>query len=105
MGGDINDPRDAIPAAANYLRSRGGAEGTERGLRRALFSYNNDVRYVRSVRAYTRILEKDPRAYRALHAWRVFYRTAAGDFLLPVGYDEKHPVPVEKYLARQRGQR
>ena len=53
---------------------------------RALFSYNNDERYVAAVRAYTSVLLADPRAYGGYHQWQVFYATSAGTFLLPEGY-------------------
>ena len=37
LGGDIQDPRDAVMAAANYLR----ASGAPRDYRRALYAYNH----------------------------------------------------------------
>ena len=44
-GGNIRDPRDAIPGAANLLR----ANGAPRDYRRALYRYNPSPRYVRAV--------------------------------------------------------
>ena len=60
QGGDIRDPRDAIPAAARYLVRRGGL----RDMRRALWGYNNSDHYGRGVLAYAALLRQDPAAYR-----------------------------------------
>ena len=81
--GDIRDNHDAIMAAARYLRARGAPQNMER----ALFSYNNDVRYVRAVAAYARVMLADPRAYRGYYHWQVYYRQPGGPVWLPVGYD------------------
>ena len=80
--GDIDDDHDAIQAAGRYLASRGGP--TDMG--RALFSYNNDERYVAAIEAYASVLLADPRAYAGYHQWQVFYATTAGTFLLPEGF-------------------
>lgn len=80
--GDVNDDHDAIQAAGRYLASRGGPSDMER----ALFSYNNDDRYVAAVQAYASVLLADPRAYAGYHEWQVLYATSAGTFLLPEGY-------------------
>ncbi len=80
--GDINDDHDAIQAAGRYLASRGGPAD----MARALFSYNNDDRYVAAVQAYASVLLASPRAYAGYHEWQVFYATSAGTFLLPEGY-------------------
>ena len=45
LGGDIDDPRDAILGAANYLH----ASGAPRDYRRALFAYNHSPAYVDAV--------------------------------------------------------
>jgi soluble lytic murein transglycosylase-like protein len=74
LGGDIHDPRDAILAAANYLR----ASGAPADLRRALFAYNHSTLYVDAVLAYARVMRRDPRAYYGFHAWQVFVRTPNG---------------------------
>jgi len=77
-GGDINSDHDAILAAARLLRSR-GAPGD---MTRALFAYNNSDHYVKAIVAYAEIIGADERAYRAYHAWQVYY----GDHLLPEGF-------------------
>jgi membrane-bound lytic murein transglycosylase B len=74
MGGDIDDPRDAILAAANYLR-RSGAPGD---LDRALFAYNHSTSYVRAIRRFAKRMRSDERAYLAYYAWQVYIRTPNG---------------------------
>lgn len=81
-GGDINDPRDAIFAAARLLK-RNGAPAD---MANALFNYNRSQRYVRAVTAYAEEMRADERAYRAYHQWQVFYRLEGGDVMLPVGW-------------------
>lgn len=75
MGGNIRDPRDAIPAAANLLR----ANGAPRSYRRALYAYNPSGRYVRAVLAYSRQMARDERRFHAFYAWQVFVRTRQGE--------------------------
>lgn len=72
MGGDIEDPRDAIVAAANYLR-RSGAPAH---LDRALFSYNHSSAYVRAIRRFAHRMAADGQAFLSYYAWHVFVRTA-----------------------------
>lgn len=98
--GDINDPRDAIMAAARYLDARGFEAGDDAAIDGALYGYNNHNAYVRGVRLIAETLERRPRLYRGYHAWEVFYLTRRGDVLLPIGYDEREPVPVREYLRR-----
>jgi hypothetical protein len=83
MGGDINNPRDAIFGAANYLKANGGASGR---MDNALFRYNNSNRYVRAVTLYAQQIEGDPITYRAYHQWQVYYITPRGDLWLEEGY-------------------
>ena len=80
--GDINDDRDAIRAAARYLADR----GAPRLMAPALFSYNNDSRYVAAIESYAQVLRADPRAYAGYHAWQVFFATDGETYLLPEGY-------------------
>ena len=80
--GDVNNDRDAIRAAARYLRHN-GAPGN---MANALFRYNNSQRYVRAVTAYAEVMRADPVAFRGYYHWQVYYRTTRGDVLLPVGY-------------------
>ena len=74
MGGDIDDPRDSILAAANYLR-RSGAPGDLDG---ALFAYNPSSSYVRAIRRFARRMRIDDRAFLAYYAWQVFVLTPDG---------------------------
>jgi soluble lytic murein transglycosylase-like protein len=74
LGGEIDDPRESILGAANYLR----ASGAPRDLRRALYAYNHSTRYVDAVLAYARVMSRDLRAFHGFHAWQVFVRTPSG---------------------------
>jgi hypothetical protein len=74
MGGDIDKPRDAILAAANYLR-RSGAPAD---LDRALFAYNPSESYVRAIRRFARRMRTDERAFLAYYAWQVYILTPDG---------------------------
>jgi soluble lytic murein transglycosylase-like protein len=80
--GDVNSDRDAIRAAARYLR----ANGAPGNMANALFRYNQSQRYVRAVTAYAEVMRADPDAYRGYYGWQVYYLTTRGDILLPVGY-------------------
>lgn len=80
--GDVNSDRDAIRAAARYLK----ANGAPANMPNALFRYNNSQRYVRAVTAYAEVMRAEPDAYRGYHGWQVYYLTTKGDILLPVGY-------------------
>lgn len=96
--GDVNDPADAIMAAARYLASNGFTRGP-RGVASALWRYNNHNAYVRGVTAYAKVMERRPRSFLAYHQWDVYYLTTEGDVVLPVGYERTKPVPVRRYLA------
>ena len=74
MGGDIDDPRDAILAAANYLR-RAGAPDEVGG---ALFAYNHSSSYVRAIRRFARRMRAEPQTFLSLYAWQVYVRTPKG---------------------------
>jgi hypothetical protein len=76
-GGDVTSNRDAIFAAARYLR----ATGAPSDMARALRAYNNSARYVRAVTNYAEQIVADERAYLGYHAWQVYY----GARLLPEG--------------------
>jgi Transglycosylase SLT domain len=94
-GGDIHSPRDSILAAGRYLAANGFAHDHDQ----AIFRYNNATRYVRAVNAYAAVLAADPGAFAGYYRWDVYYRTTAGDVLLPVGYESTAPIPVDDYLA------
>ncbi|MGH3897400.1 MAG: lytic murein transglycosylase, partial [Pseudonocardiaceae bacterium] len=95
LGGDVWNTRDAILGAANYLAANGGADGTDAGLDKALYRYNNDTRYVRGVRHHAALMQADERAFLGFHAWEVYSRTHLGDVLLPTGYEAPRSMPVE----------
>jgi membrane-bound lytic murein transglycosylase B len=74
MGGDIDDPHDAILAAAHYLDHA----GAPRDIDRALFAYNHSVSYVRAIRRFARRMRADERTFLTYYAWQVFVRTSRG---------------------------
>jgi hypothetical protein len=94
-GGDINEPRDAILAAARLLVDH-GAPGDMAG---ALFHYNPSTSYVGAVLEYADTMRRSPAAYGGYWHWRVLYRRTRGTYVLPVGYPEKRPVllPAPSY--------
>jgi membrane-bound lytic murein transglycosylase B len=61
--GDIEDPHDAIFAAARYLKANGGA----------IYAYNHSFDYVAAVRLYASRMRKDGRAFLTYYAWQVYY--------------------------------
>jgi len=87
-GGDIDDPGDAIMAAARLLK----ANGAPGDMAEALWHYNPSELYVRAVGEYARTMQRSPYAYRGFWHWRVLYRHARGTYVLPVGYPEVRPV-------------
>jgi len=80
--GDINDPRDAILGAARYLHATGAPADMER----AIWHYNHDPEYVDAVMKYAAVMKGDPNAFRGYYGWQVYYQTANGVYLLPVGW-------------------
>ena len=74
MGGDVNDPHDAIMGAANYL-SASGAPGDLTG---ALYAYNPSDLYVRAVLAYAGRIRRDRDAFLSYYSWQVFVRQPEG---------------------------
>ena len=93
--GDIDDPHDAILAAARYLAHNGGGRGH---VDRALFAYNRSRLYVRGVEAYAAILRADAAALRGLYDWQVVYLSRRGDVWLPEGYRRTRPIGAAAYL-------
>ncbi|WP_308204952.1 lytic transglycosylase domain-containing protein [Mycobacterium barrassiae] len=94
-GGDIHSLRDSIMAAGRYLAANNFAGNRDN----AIFRYNNSDLYVRAVNDYAEVMAADPAAFGAYYRWDVYYRTTAGDVLLPIGYESMTPIPVETYLA------
>lgn len=64
-GGNVQDPADAIPAAARLLRDH-GAPGN---YRRALYHYNPSGLYVDAVSRYATEIARDPDAIHFLYCW------------------------------------
>jgi hypothetical protein len=93
--GDIDDPHDAIQAAARYLVRRGAPGDMVKALR----GYNNHANYGRAVATYARLIEQDERAFEVFYNWEIYYLSASGDLWLPVGYRNTEPKPVADYLA------
>jgi soluble lytic murein transglycosylase-like protein len=75
LGGNIDDPHDAILGAANFLH----ANGAPGDVRRALFAYNHSDRYVNAVLLLAERLRLEPASFTALYAWQVFVVTVHGD--------------------------
>ncbi|MGE2732469.1 lytic murein transglycosylase [Mycolicibacterium vaccae] len=94
--GDIWSPRDSILAAGRFLAAHGFARDRDA----AIYRYNNSRRYVNAVNQYAALIAAHPAAFESFHRWDVYYRTAAGDVVLPVGYRAEAPIPVEEYVAR-----
>jgi len=94
-GGDIHAPRDSIMAAGRYLSANGFRNDPDH----ALYRYNNSDHYVQAVKNYAAVLAADPAAFAGYHDWEVYYRTTAGDVLLPIGYAQNSTIPVAEYLA------
>ena len=78
LGGDVQDDRDAIMGAANYLR----ASGAGHDLREAVFAYNHATPYVDAVLAYARRMVRDPRELFGYYSWQVYGLTTEGDVRL-----------------------
>ena len=74
MGGDIDDPRDAILGAANYLSRSGAREDLDR----ALFAYNHSRDYVRAIRAFASRMRAGEHAFETYYAWQAYMRTKTG---------------------------
>jgi hypothetical protein len=95
--GDINDPHDAIQAAARYLVRRGGPAD----MRKALFGYNNHNAYVDGVTAYADMMKSDERAFIGFYNWEIYFSTADGDLWFPAGvYREPTQIKVVDYKAK-----
>lgn len=90
-GGDIEDPADAILAAARLLRAH-GAPGDMAG---ALWHYNPSDSYVRAVTGHARTMQRSTSAYRGYWHWRVLYRHVRGTYVLPEGYPRRRAVLLE----------
>jgi soluble lytic murein transglycosylase-like protein len=88
LGGNVEDERDAIMGAANYLK----ASGAPGDMDRALFAYNRHIGYVNAIKYYAQVLQQDANVYRGYHGWQVYYPTVDGIFHLAPGWT-KPPTP------------
>lgn len=68
QGGNINDPHDAILAAARYLQRNGAPYN----MRNAIWHYNNSFDYVDSVEAFARAYRADPGWLDRMYYWNTF---------------------------------
>lgn len=93
--GDIDNPADAIAAAARYLVRRGGPADMDA----ALWGYNNSDDYVEAVKAYADLLRLDSGTLAQIYNWEIYFATEQGDIWLPVGYSSDESVPLADYLA------
>ncbi|MEV0589999.1 lytic transglycosylase domain-containing protein [Nonomuraea cavernae] len=75
MGGDIQNARDAVMAAANYLR----ATGAPGDYRRALHAYNPSQAYVNAILLHARQIKRDAGNFYAYYAWQVYVITTTGE--------------------------
>ncbi len=80
--GDIQDPHDAIRAAARYLAAHGAPDD----MHAALWAYNHSDRYVNAVEAYAGVMRDEPVTYEAYYHWRIYYRLTSGDVVLEEGW-------------------
>jgi membrane-bound lytic murein transglycosylase B len=84
-GGDIDDVRDAVLAAARLLRANGAPDD----MARAVWHYNPSDRYVGAVTRYAEQLHTSARTYRGLWHWRVLYKHVRGTYVLDHGYPDR----------------
>jgi membrane-bound lytic murein transglycosylase B len=89
-GGDINDPRDGILAAARLLRANGAPDD----MAGAVWHYNPSDNYVGAVTRYAEQLQRSALAYRGYWHWRVLYKHVRGTYLLDHGYPEVPARPL-----------
>jgi membrane-bound lytic murein transglycosylase B len=68
QGGNIQDPHDAILAAARYLH----ANHAPYDMRNALWHYNNSFDYVDSVESFARAYRADPSWLDRMYYWNTF---------------------------------
>ena len=68
QGGNINDPHDAILAAARYLAHNGAPYD----MRNAIWHYNNDFDYVDAVESFARAYRTDPGWLDRMYYWNTF---------------------------------
>jgi len=80
--GDVNDPREAVLAAARYLRARGGPADMDS----ALYAYNQSHNYVRAIDIFAQQIAGDADAFTVYYNWSVVVPTSEGPALIPEGW-------------------
>jgi len=93
--GDVNNPADAIAAAARYLRDRGAPADYPK----AIWAYNNHNNYVRAVTDYADVMRADERAFYGYYHWQIHHYSDAGDLWLREGYSQPEPVVALEWAA------
>ncbi|HEX6548672.1 MAG TPA: transglycosylase SLT domain-containing protein [Candidatus Dormibacteraeota bacterium] len=63
--GDVMNPKDAIEAAARYLRAMGGPGNMDR----AIYRYNNDTDYVAAIDGFAAAYRSDPSWAARMYYW------------------------------------
>ena len=91
--GDVDNDRDAILSAGNYLKQMGWAKNQDK----AIWHYNHSDHYVRAIQGYAAVMEAEPRAFYALWGWQVYYRTVAGSIWLRDGYEQTERIAIATY--------
>ncbi|HET7018776.1 MAG TPA: transglycosylase SLT domain-containing protein [Streptosporangiaceae bacterium] len=86
--GSIYNPRDAIMAAARYLR----ASGAPGDMSRAIFAYNNSSNYVRSVQRFAARMRASKGALTSYYHHQIIYHLASGWVWLPPGWGTSHRI-------------
>lgn len=74
LGGNVDDPHDAIIGAANYLAANRGAKDE----RNALAHYNLSPLYGDAVLRYANRIARDRDAFYVYYSWQVYVRTRSG---------------------------
>ena len=80
--GDVNNPRDAVLAAARYLHFSGGPGNMDA----ALYSYNQSHHYVRAIDIFAEQVATDPDAFTLYYNWQVIVPTSDGPAVIPEGW-------------------
>jgi hypothetical protein len=93
--GDVDDDRDAIHGAANYLAKM----GWHKDQRRAIWHYNHSNHYIDAIQAFASVMEDEPLTFRGYWGWQVYYRTVKGSIWLEPGYAESERIPIDAYCG------
>jgi hypothetical protein len=80
--GDVDNPHDAVLAAARYLHARGGPASMDA----ALYSYNRSNHYVRAIDIFAQQVASDPDAFNLYYNWQVIVPTSEGPAIIPEGW-------------------